>query len=452
MLTGCADIFTFSEHSLEQDVEQTEHNITVNSSARLDYEVPQSIPKILVNQVGYKPGSDKIDIFRGENLPSVFYVINVETGECIYTGRIEESEYNAELEEYNSYGTFTEVTKDGKYYIMADVIGMSYPFEIREDIYETILYDAFRGYADYVEKPETYIMCEEATILLLSYELYASAYTDDMNIPESGNGIPDILDVVKKSTERLSFRQNDATGGVSAGSDMAEENAEASLYFAAVMTKFYHTYKIYDAGYADTCLRLARKAFDYAQTSFDRLDGGLVYFAATELYRATGAAKYATVLNAYSMLENREETTGVSGYFYGDVTYLSTTYPVDTKVCELVMNALRDRVEKIAGDSKDEEYLTCGNKEQDNNEELLADMMELSVVNYIIANHEYDTVLQNHLHYFLGRNTKCITYIADAGYTNCAAEDALTSNPVYNAQLIAMLNAISQCEQIVWEY
>lgn len=442
LLTGCADLFVGNSRIPEQASGQTVKNIIEGSAADIDYEVPESVPKILINQVGYKPASDKVAVFRGENLPSVFHVIHAETGKTVYTGHIEESKYNEELDEYNSFGVFSELTESGIYYIMADVIGMSYPFAIKEDIYEDIFYDAFRQYADYIEKPETYVMCEELAVLLLSFELYGNTYTDDMNIPESGNGIPDILDLMKKTTEQLFYRYHEQTGGVSAGSDMAEENAEASLYFAAVMSKFYHTYKIYDGGYADTCLRAARKAFEYAQTSFDRLDGGIVYFAAAELYRATGAAKYAAVLDAYCMAESRTETTGTSKYFFGDVTYLSTTFRVDTKVCERLMNALRERVEKIAGDSKAEEYLTCGTKAQDNNEELLADMMELSVVNYIIANHEYDTVLQNHLHYFLGRNTKCISYVENAGYVYCAKEESLLNDAVQNAQFIAMLSAI----------
>ena len=83
---------------------------------------------------------------------------------------------------------------------------------------------------------------------------------------------------------------------------------------------------------------------------------------------------------------------------------------------------------------------------------MLDAMMELLVINYIIANHEYDMVLQNHLHYFLGRNAQCITYVKNAGYTRCADGEALTDNSIHNAKLMALLTAIGQCEQIVWEY
>ena len=330
-LMGCANSVTETE--TEANSVQAMKQTTAISAADINYEVPKDVPKILVNQVGYKPGNDKVAVFRGENLPSVFRIINVETGECAYTGVIEPGKYNEELQEYNSYGDFSKFQESGTYYIMADVIGMSYPFNIAENVYDPVLHEAFRGYADYIEKAETYTMCEELAVLLLSFELYRSGYTDDMNIPESGNGIPDILDLVKKTTERLIYRQNELTGGVSAGSGMTGENAEASIHFAAVMSKFYTSCKIYDKGYAETCLQAAVKAFDYAQPSFDELDGSLVYFAATELYRATGMAKYASVADAYCVIDNRSSAKGITGYFYGDVTYLSTAFPVDTRLC-----------------------------------------------------------------------------------------------------------------------
>lgn len=455
LLTGCADIFERADDRTEQPELQneyvySEYNKTQEGQLYVDYEVPVSVPKILINQVGYEPESNKVAVFRGENIPSVFEVLNEETDEVVYTGKIGDSTYNAELGEYNSYGTFSEVSTPGRYYLRADIIGMSYPFEIAEDIYFPIYQDAFRHYVDNDSNIETCAMCEELTILLLSFELYADTYSDNMDIPESGNGIPDILDAVKKSTEKLSERQSAGMRGIGAADGSTEEDVMASFYYAAVMAKFYTTYKLYDAVYADACLQSARKAFQFAYTAFSRSAGetaypgatGLSYFGAAELYRATGEEKYAAVIAECCRVDNRTQITGASTYFYGDVTYLSTTYNVDTEICEALMNAMRDRVEKITGDSKREAYFTCANKEQNNNEDLLADMLELSVVNYIIANHEYDMVLQNHLHYFLGRNAQCVTYLPGRGYIYCTEDEALLNDAVQNARFLAMLSAI----------
>lgn len=56
------------------------------------------------------------------------------TGQCLYTGWLEEKRYNKETGEYNSYGEFTDFTDVGEYYIECDVIGRSYCFVIQEGL------------------------------------------------------------------------------------------------------------------------------------------------------------------------------------------------------------------------------------------------------------------------------------------------------------------------------
>ncbi len=451
LLTGCEDLLGQIGHKTQQPGIKNEYRTILSNAGHVEYEVPEGVPKILINQAGYKPDGDKVAIFRGEALPSSFKVVDAKTGAAIYTGAIGEGRYNETLEEYNSYGVFSEVTEPGRYYIKADRIGMSYPFEIKEDVYGAVYYETFRSYADRTNEADTVILCEEMTVLLLSFELYADAYMDSMNIPESGNGIPDLVDVMHRKAAELFRRQNAETGGIRAAAGTMEEDAQASLYGAAAMAKFSIAYKQYDAAYAEECLLFAKKALEYVRAALPKQDGGLVYFAATELYRATGAPQYALLLKEYCRVEERAAGTlaGSRVYFYGDTAYLSTTYQVDTALCEMIMNILRGRVEQIVGYSKREEYFTYGNKEQSNNEELLADMMELSVVNYIIANHEYGTVLQNHLHYFLGRNAKCITYLPGIGYTYCESEESLLASELRSARFLALLSAISQEKTVI---
>ena len=45
-------------------------------------------------------------------------------------------------------------------------------------------------------------------------------------------------------------------------------------------------------------------------------------------------------------------------------------------------------------------------------------MMILTMVDYVIANHEYENVIENHLHYFMGRNRQSISYIDRVGENN----------------------------------
>ena len=56
--------------------------------------------------------------------------------------------------------------------------------------------------------------CKIAQNLLLAYEMNPESISDDTGIPESGNGIPDILDEVKYEVEWLMKMQDERTGGV----------------------------------------------------------------------------------------------------------------------------------------------------------------------------------------------------------------------------------------------
>lgn len=148
----------------------------------------------------------------------------------------------------------------------------------------------------------------------------------------------------------------------------------------------------------------------------------------------------------HQYLEKEEKANISNDYvFWGCVTYLSTKQRVDVNLCEKVIKGLLSDVENISFASKNSKYLTEGNQDQNNNRELLQKMVRLAVVDHIITNHEYMTVLENHLHYFLGRNALSISYIDDAGDRNYKTVDEKTGIMQQidsNAELIVMLSAI----------
>jgi endoglucanase len=91
------------------------------------------------------------------------------------------------------------------------------------------------------------------------------------------------------------------------------------------------------------------------------------------------------------------------------------------------------------------QYLTAGNEKQDNNSELLTDMFFLSIVNHIITNHEYGTVIENHLHYLMGRNSDGISYIDEVGALNYRDIDnrlGIMNQFGLNSKLVFMLSEI----------
>lgn len=477
--------------------------VSMEEEPVLTYEVPESIPGILVNQLGYLPGGTKKAVFKGQKIPHVFHVMKEETGEIVYTGYPEEEEYDKTKEEYISYGDFSQIKAEGTYYIEAPVLGRSYTFTIAEDIYDEMfreackqyyynrcgmtLTEAFAGSAAHNachignavlvddisvsmdvtggwhqdEKGQKSVVAASGVVarMCLSYELYPSAFTDDMKIPESGNGIPDLLDEMKYEVDWLLKMQDAKTGAVYAGITVYSPGTDASgksseIYvepssaaaekaFAMALAKFSYLYQQYDAKFATTCLKAADRAYKHALLHEEEADG-MLFAAAAELYRAAGQQSFHQQITSY-LQSNPEKMFADEMSLIGCVTYISTKHKVRTDLCEVIMEELMSRAEEISMASKEAFYFTCGNAAQDNNAQLLSDMMYLTVVNYIISNHEYETVIEDHLHYFLGRNAKAISYvenIGERGYEQSEGSLGLMKQFETDSKLIFMLSEV----------
>lgn len=172
--------------------------------------------------------------------------------------------------------------------------------------------------------------CNAAGTLLMLYEKYPLYISmDDLNIPESGNGIADILDETRYELEwLLSMQKND--GGVYfkvttknfVGWIMPEDNMDiryiyetsstATADLAAVMAAAYRVYQSIDADFAQTCLTAAQKSWQWLEAHPNIVpEGGFQnpedtetgeygddddsderLWAAAELFEATGETAY----------------------------------------------------------------------------------------------------------------------------------------------------------------
>ncbi len=494
MLTGCT-----ADPAEEVSIEKPSQVQEVN------YEIPKSIPNVLVDQVGYETESTKIAIFRGENLQNTFEVIDAVSGETVYTGEIISKGYNESSGEYTSYGSFTELEKNGTYYIQTAIIGQSYPFEIGDKLYQELIpqiskniyynrcgVDISAEYAkdSYVHKachtgkvvtPDTKEKidvsggwhtaagyekdvaegCTIAANLLLTYEFYPSEITDESGIPESGNKIPDILDEVRYEIDWLLKMQNSKTGGVYSGiinsadpakahvdSDVGQQQLNevtfsATAEFAGTMAQFYLNEKDYDQAFAIQCLRAAEKAWNYLEDNTDKQNECYIpeqYYAAAQLYKVTGYTNYHKYITQYHAAE-KENLQDENKQLYGDIAYLTTTKKVDSKLCSKIMDRWMNKAERIVEESKQSAYFVTG----DSNIDMLSDMLCLAVIDHVITNHEYVTVLESHLHYFLGRNSEGVSFIEGIGKVHSSAADVqieITKQPELTATLMFMLGEI----------
>ena len=327
-----------------------------------------SAPEININQVGYLPDAAKVAVIHGDAIGSKASVVDVASGNSVYDGDVEAATFNAATGRDEARFDFSSVTAPGTYKIVAGDFE-SFEFAIGENVYDDAFDATLRMFylqrcgvelssdmaGDYAH-PECH--SGEATIygtdkkidvsggwhdagdygryvvsgakaaadLMLAYSLYPDAFDDELGIPESGNGVPDVLDEVRFELEWLLKMQNEE-GGVYhkvtcanfPGFVMPEKETEELIVcpvsttatgdFAAVMAMATNIYSGIDNDFAAECLEAAVKAADYldAHKSFegavnpdgivtgeypDQNDADERAWAYAELFKATGDSKY----------------------------------------------------------------------------------------------------------------------------------------------------------------
>lgn len=465
----------------------------------LSYEVPSSIPNILVNQLGYIRNGTKMAIFCGEEQPSEFYVIKEDTGERVFAGALEEQ---AE-KEMIFYGDFSELTKEGTYYLEAPLLGRSYSFVIEDRLYDRVFREACMQYyynrcgvtltseyagemahnachtgnsvlredisvsidarggwhQDEAGSKDVISAARSIGVMLLAYELYGESFGDDMGIPESGNDVPDILDEIKYEIEWLLKMQDQSTGAVYRGVTVLDQSAgngtvsyvepadmESAMAFAMALAKFSYLYQDYDAVYATDCLKAADRAWKYMELNGGQEQGSepWKFAAAAELYRASGQRSCQRFVTEYLQQESGQEQMD-EVTFLGYVTYISTKLSVNMDLCEKIAQKLLKTAEEISGEARKSGYFVKEGSGNEHNRELLRNMMYLTMVDYMIANPEYENLIENHLHYFMGRNPQAVCYINNMGIGHGRGEEdgmGIMKQFEADSKLIFMLSEI----------
>ena len=349
----------------------------VDYSATRPYEAP-----IITNQVGYKCDSKKTAVFRNADNESKFSVVNADTNQVVYTGNLSDSINNTSAGETNKTGDFSSVTQPGKYYITCGNLDNSYTFEISDSVYSNLIDDSVRmlylqrcgeavtdsdfghpachtgmatvyGTTDKINVSGgwhdagdygRYIVPAAKTIadLLYAYEANPELYGDNIGIPQSGNGTPDILDEARYELEWMMKMQRadgavyhkvtceNFPGYVSPEKETAPlivtpVSTTATADFCASMALAYEFYRDIDADFANDCLERSERAWSFLEANPDLIfknpedittgDYGDIsdrderYWAAAQLYRATGNSKYETALSEMYVLKGLDWST-----------------------------------------------------------------------------------------------------------------------------------------------
>ncbi len=293
--------------------------------------------RLFVNQAGYLVNGIKT-VVSSEDADS-FYVVDYYSDAVKFAGSFTNSFENDNLSGMSLVvGDFSDFTQSGKYFIKLGNGYLSLPFEISDSVFNSLYILSQKAF--YFQRCGTSLLMQNAGqyhhlachtqdgfyhqttgmngfkyavggwhdagdfgkyivnagitlgTLMLGYELFPEYFSkDDLNIPESGNGIPDLLDEIRYELE-WELKMQDESGGVFtkltrlnfAPFEMPEEdNATRYLYrisstatgdFAAVMAHAYRLFGEYDSAFAETCLSASLNAWNFLEQNPDIVPAG----------------------------------------------------------------------------------------------------------------------------------------------------------------------------------
>ena len=141
----------------------------------------------------------------------------------------------------------------------------------------------------------------------------------------------------------------------------------------------------------------------------------------------------------------KEEIKSYTEYdfsIFADVAYLNSLYGVNLERSDYVMQRLREKAEQIAASSKQSSYYISDLRESYDITGILQDMLTMSVVNYVISNHEYRSILEAHYHYLLGRNPEALCLLEGKGIRRSPEEEEQIGNNIRGGMFYLLLQSI----------
>jgi len=424
LLTGC------STKIQEKSTVVENKNETLGLTPDFSYEMIEQIPKILVNQIGYLEDGKKVGIFQGKNLNDIFYIYNVKSGQQEYQGTLKKGSFSDTRELQNEetgmesrdfyLADFSEFCKPGTYYLYHSDLGYSYEFKIGNKVYREMEKTILSRIGE--EKNNTALMCYQLAGLLITQELYQEFVLE-----------PERLEAVcRQKAQRLLMAQDKVTGSVYADISEIENiqklnDAEKQQYislaataeFSGAMAAYAYQFRESDPALAAQYQAAAEMAYRSIQNSLDNVGYDAGYFAATQLYRLTGKAKYHQAIDQYLLLKEEQKSyTEYDFSLFADYTYLSISYGVNLDWSDFIMKKIMKQAEEISLTSGKNNYYVSTKREYNDINGKLRDMSNLALVNYIITNHEYSILQRNYLDYFLGRNPENVCFVDELGTRN----------------------------------
>lgn len=298
---------------------------------------------IYLNQIGFYPAGPKKAIVIGA-VSQGFEIVEAGSGKLVFTGTLS-GPRKAGFSDYTGQtADFSTVNGSGTFIVRSEGVADSYPFEIKDQVLDEVAKASIKGFyyqrmstalkekfagkwARKAGHPDTVVYVHpsaassarpEGTVISApkgwydagDYNKYVvnsgitmgtlmSAYEDfpeyykslELNIPESGDGVPDILDEVLWNL-RWMLKMQDTDGGVyhklttarfegmvmpneaTSKRWVVQKSTTAALDFAAVTAQAARVFSSFEShlpGLADSCLTASKRAWAWARQHPDRL-------------------------------------------------------------------------------------------------------------------------------------------------------------------------------------
>jgi len=449
---------------------------------------------IHVNQVGYALGQEKKAVVVGYSgyfslLREGQEVFRGSTGKKIKDAAAGEKVRQLDFSTYNEAGVYTIKLEEGT---------ESYPFIIDEDPYRGVHLGVLKNlyfyrcgveltpeYADIWKHPACHLkpsilLSDEsvaidvtggwhdagdygkytvpgvtaAAMMLFAYEIMPDRFDDDLNIPESGNGIPDILDEIRVELEFLLKMQDPDTGGVyhkvttkNFGGNMMPHIERGTYYisdvsptaagdFAALMAMAYPFYEKLDKDFADSMKIAAMKAFRWMEDNptypqfknapdvrtgeyGDHNSDDEKFWAAVELFELTGEAHYQkTAESLYPTLGNPFALGWQDMGGFGSFSILFDQKWSDSSLKSHIQESFKASIAAYQRDSQKKGYrigLPPESYGWGSNMTVLNKGVELVLASRLFKEDSYLINAVDHLDYILGRNPLGYSYVTGFG-------------------------------------
>ena len=485
--------------------------LVLSTSPRLCRAADPASTRIKLDQVGYLPNAPKVSLVASSNFGVQNFVLRrASDNQVVFQGKLSAAAHDLNTGDDVRAADFSSFRKPGRYYLDVPAVGRSWDFSIDSNVYSHAYYLAMRafygqrcgtavdlgrdfpGYSHpachlkggfHASSGRTgerdniggwhdagdygrYVVNSGITTgsLLWAWEFYSPSLKKmTLNIPESGNGTPDILNEIRWNLEWM-LKMQDDDGGVwqkqtsthFSGFVMPQDDKLpsevigtgsapykstcATADLAAVAAIAARVYKPFDQKFAAQNLSAARRAWlwteRYPNVIFRNPPGISTgeygdndcqderVWAAAELWRTTGDAGYNDFfLKNYSEFLPKLDAPAAEGWRevapMGLWSYaLGHRSGADSKAVALIRNSSLSVARRIAQRTQADPFrVSLEGKDYvwGSNGVAAAYGMQLLVANALSQDPALVNAARDDLHYLLGRNTFSLSWVTQLG-------------------------------------